>query len=1428
MVILFSVTSIPKVQTFLAQKIANQFSKQYGTKVQISKAELNLSGDIDLNNFLVIDHKRDTLIYFNSLNLSPRSLKKMISNDLNFKSIEFDGLILNLVKYISEDKTNLEIFLDKLNKRKKPVKIGGELNFEIQNVIGYNSNISYKDFNSFGNNFFIYDLNIDFSNIKLFENNLNFDINNINYKNDLGFSLKEFSSNLILNNKDFYLNDIEFNYEKSNIKGDLYIDFSKINNENSINLGSIDSVYLDFKIADSKIYPSDLSIVYDKIDKTYSDSWNLKSDINGFISNLKINNTILSNNDNLIEFDAKLSNIFSGRDDYLLDFKFKKINTSSQTINSIFPEVFGTIIPTSTKSLGKFNFNGNAWINPYEVKSNFNLQIQEATVNAFLKISDLSNIDNAIYTGYVEGKNLDISKFVNFKSIGRSNFKFDINGRGFTSEYLDSQVTGKIEDISFNNQILQKLEIFGQVKDQVFNGKLTLNDPNLNLDFNGLIDYSNDLIDFNFNSSVKFANLFNLGFNDNGILNGDFIVKLRGNNIKDLIGDLTLQKIKYQNIDRTIEFKDLYAQLRNNEGNRIINIASEDIVSGILIGEYDFLNLRSSILNNFGNHYSNYKFLSPIESQNISFSLNFKPKFLKLINNDLSIDENTFIKGRFESNGNYEVKLESSLLNFKDITANNLNLDINNKVGFIKIDKIKSPLINGKDFELNSNFINDSLIVSSSYSSSKNELNKLNFSHTINDENKSVISFSDIELIINDQNWSINKIKENNLPIITFSRGIKDYSFYNGNFKSNNQYLSVNLSEDANNSNYLFDFNNVSLENFTSSSDKIFFQALINGNIELIKKDDLYKGTSSLIIDDLRANNNSLGTANLEINASNDLKSFVMSFDIIEDSQKTLGLEGNFSIEEDFYPLDLKLDMKNFAIMPFSKIGGNVITNFDGLFDSDISISGNSNTPSFTGEIRTNGVEFLIPYLNVKYELSNNPVFKLTNQSFEINDFNLYNSKTNTIGSLNGIITHNKFKNWLLDLSIDTKNLMILDTDSKNDPVYFGKGFLNGYSTIFGPSENLLIDLKGSTNKGTFLTIPIKKSTNTGDLSYLNFVNNSENNNNIKRTGLKVNLDLDFNSNANVEVILDPESDSKLLVKGDGNLKFKINTLGNFNIFGDYTVNSGSYFFNSLGIVDREFILTKGSTIVWNGNPYMADLNINANYEIPGGANPAILIQNTSFNRKIPTNIDVNLSGNLIEMNTPDFKINFPNTSGPIKSELEYYLVDKEKTQKQAISLLYQGTFIDEISLSSVSSQAITNNLFQKASGIIDDIFTSSDDKMNVGINYLKGDKNAASSLLNRDRLGLTLKTEISEKILINGKIGVPVGSVEENVIIGDVQIEFLLNEEGNLKARFFNKENEYQYFANDIGYTQGIGISYELEFDSFKELFKKTSKTKK
>ena len=38
----------------------------------------------------------------------------MLSSDFNFNSISLDGLTLNIYKYLDEDQTNLDIFIDKI------------------------------------------------------------------------------------------------------------------------------------------------------------------------------------------------------------------------------------------------------------------------------------------------------------------------------------------------------------------------------------------------------------------------------------------------------------------------------------------------------------------------------------------------------------------------------------------------------------------------------------------------------------------------------------------------------------------------------------------------------------------------------------------------------------------------------------------------------------------------------------------------------------------------------------------------------------------------------------------------------------------------------------------------------------------------------------------------------------------------------------------------------------------------------------------------------------------------------------------------------------------------------------------------------------------------------------------------------------------
>jgi hypothetical protein len=136
--------------------------------------------------------------------------------------------------------------------------------------------------------------------------------------------------------------------------------------------------------------------------------------------------------------------------------------------------------------------------------------------------------------------------------------------------------------------------------------------------------------------------------------------------------------------------------------------------------------------------------------------------------------------------------------------------------------------------------------------------------------------------------------------------------------------------------------------------------------------------------------------------------------------------------------------------------------------------------------------------------------------------------------------------------------------------------------------------------------------------------------------------------------------------------------------------------------------------------------------------------------------------------------------------------------------------------------QGITNNLYQKASDIVSNLIGEENDKLKVGIDYLQGDKSALLDIATEDRLGFTLSTQISDRILLNGKIGVPVGGVEQTLIVGNIQIDFILNDEGSLRAKVFNKENEFRYIGDELGYTQGVGLSYDVDFNTFKELIQK------
>ena len=119
--------------------------------------------------------------------------------------------------------------------------------------------------------------------------------------------------------------------------------------------------------------------------------------------------------------------------------------------------------------------------------------------------------------------------------------------------------------------------------------------------------------------------------------------------------------------------------------------------------------------------------------------------------------------------------------------------------------------------------------------------------------------------------------------------------------------------------------------------------------------------------------------------------------------------------------------------------------------------------------------------------------------------------------------------------------------------------------------------------------------------------------------GVEMSFELDVNTNAEIGVVIDKETGSNLSGRGAGNILMEIDTNGKFNMWGDFITFEGIYNFKNLGVIDKKFTLKPGGSIVWEGNPLEAQMDLEAVYNVPGGANPALLLDNPNFNKNIPT-----------------------------------------------------------------------------------------------------------------------------------------------------------------------------------------------------------------
>jgi hypothetical protein len=1426
--------SMPSVQSKLAKYATETLNKDFGTDITVEEASISVFGGVKLKKILVKDYKKDTLFYINRLKTNILDYQKLIDGDLTFGEIRLDGLDFHLKNYKGDKNNNLDKFIDLFDDGKPSSKNKKKFLLTAKNIYLTNSNFILTDENLENPNILtLKKLNTDSENFQVIGPDVAMIINKMSFVDQRGLVVEDLTSHFTYTKKNIILDKLKLKTPYSSLNGDVVLRYKR---EDFKNFN--DKVVFDVKIYKSAISSNDLKLFYGEFGK--NQTFYVKTKMLGTLNNFStINLNFSDNNKTVIDGDLTFRNLFSkSKDDFYMYGNFSRIESTYNNLTAVLPKVLGENLPSTFKKFGVFSISGITEVTRKTIRADVTLKTALGNAISKLKMTNIDNIDNATYKGNIKLNKFELGKFLSRTDIGVVNLDVDVDGKGFKQKFLDTKLKGSISSVYYNKYNYKNIVVDGIMKKSIFKGDISTNDPNLQMDFDGQLDLNNREKKYNFHANVAYANLENLKIytaDSIAVFRGDLRMNLQGNSIDNLHGDVFINQTSFQNGKDTYFFDDFVVKSSFDENRiRTMTINSPDIIEGKVTGKFQFNQLQKLIENSLGSLYANYSPNKVNKGQFLKFDFNVYNKLIEVFFPEVSLGENTVMRGSINSdNDEFKFNFKSPNIVAYDNYFDNVNIEIDNKNplynAYVELDSIKTKKYKISDFSLINITANDTLFFRSEFKGGPKgkDFYNLNMYHTINDENNSVVGIKKSEVNFKDYLWYINEFESKDNKII-FNKKLTDFSIEKIALTHEKQSMELmGVLRDSTYKDLKLSFKDVELDKITPAVDSLKFKGKVNGLINFKQNKSIYEPSTSLTVDDLSINKFALGKLDINVTGDDSFKNFKVNSVLKNKDVEAFAADGSVFIENKKTLLDLSLRLNSFNLAAFGPLGGEVITNIRGLASGAAKFEGELQEPDITGRLYLNDAGLKIPYLNVDYNFEDNSVVDVTENQFAFRNIDIFDSVYKTKGLLQGAIRHTKFVDWYLDLNLSSDRLVALDTKDTEDALYFGTAFIDGKAAIKGAIKALTIDVVAKSAKGTVMKIPISDSQSTSQKDYIKFSSskditskiNSKDSNDYN--GVELKFELDITKEAEIEILIDRNGHS-IKGSGAGGISMEINTLGKFNMYGDFQVYKGEYNFKYGGIIDKKFDIKPLGSISWAGNPLDATLNMEAVYKTQ--ANPGILLENSNFKTKIPTEVVIKLTDKLTSPK-PDLSINFPKANSILKSELDYKLSDNDVRQTQAIYLLSSGSFL---SSKGVDENAITGNLLERASSLFDDIFSDEEGKVKFEVAYNPADRRNPNVETDA-RVIATLSTQISDKITINGKFGVPVGGVRESAIIGDVEVQLQLNEDGSLKARVFNRENDISNnIGQGIGYTQGLGLTYEVDFNTFKEFINKLGKGKK
>jgi len=1410
--------SLSSVQTALAKKLTDYVNETYQTDLQVEKIDLSYLGQLKLENILISDTHADTIIYAEKVSTSLLSFKKIIEEDLQLGEVRISNAKVIMKTYKGEKHDEMTKFIDKFDSKGGGKKKSSKFVLTSDKVFLTNGFFTLID-----------------------ENHGTTPV--VTYKDISGHVLdfKVLGSDIF--GKVREMQTVDFTYTKtamhffntnlqtlsSDIQADIIMSYQLSDLSDFIN-----KVVIDAKVSKAQVSLKDMKKFYAELGT--KDVLYFSTEILGTLNDFKTTNLKLhSDQKAVVKGDLHFINSFAA-DNFKLIADLKHLETDYYHLRGLLPYML-SILPESFKKLGHFSLSGHTEVTKSILKTKLNSQTDIGNIGADIILTNINNLEKAVYEGFVNLQDIKLKVLTGDPLMGDFSMDAAIVGKGFSMDDLDSHIEGTIIKQEYKGYTYKNIEIEGNVKNKLFTGIIKANDPNLKLNFKGLADLSKKRSKFDFSAQVAYANLnkLNLFKRDSiAVIKGDLKMAMIGNQLENMTGFIQFNNTTYSNQLQDYTFKDFNVISTVKDSIQTIKINSTDIVNGQIKGRFVFKDLAKLAQNAVGSIYTNYQAFDVDPKQYLDFRFKIFNHVIAVFFPDVSLGANTSIKGRINSDKKiFKLTLKSPEVLVYDNFIENIRLQIDNKNPLfntqLSADKIETKLYSIADIDLVNITLNDTLHFRTEFKGGNKLKDRYNlaFYHTINDHNQSIIGFKKSDINFNKTDWILNPNNNSDNKIIydniTSFVDYKDFSLVSNGQKL----LFYGFQKGKDKQSYNIDLDRINLAEILPDIEDFELSGLINGGIWIEKRNDMLIPTADIQLLDFVINNDVQGDLIGEIKGAESNKKYEIDFYLEKDEHKNITAKGAINLKPKKPKIDLEIDFDAFKINILNAIAKGVMEDVRGDVTGKATIKGAINNPDFYGELVANDVGMFFPYINVDYSLGNNSKLLLNNQSFIIEDAKIYDTLFETTGTLSGSIWHNKFKKWYLDLQIATDNLLGINTAEEEDSMFYGTGFLNGVATFTGDTDNVNIAINGFSNPGTEIIIPMSdiKTVETSHLIHFKLPESEEtlSKESIREkiserfNGVTMDFNLGITKDATLQIVIDKSTGSSLQGNGIGSIQMEIDTKGTFNMYGNYVVDKGFYNFKYGGIIDKPFAVKKGGTISFNGDPYKAELDIEAVYTVK--ANPKAILTEYDGTKRLPIDLTTKLTGELFN-SKQEFDINLPNASLDISSELDFVLNDKDTGNMmiQFVSLLTMGSFFNNSNENKLdyTTSSLYNEGVHSAAAMISNallnIFSNPDDKLQIGFDYTQGN----SVTDTEDQLGVSMATRLgkNEKIIINGEVNVPTGSQSNANIAGNVSVELPLNKKETLRMKVFNRQNDPQ-FSNEVqGYTQGMGVLWHFSFD--------------